>query len=371
MAEININIAGDFIDSFIYSGVLFTVDTNGVLCSYSWRNLVDNYFRKYPAHSHYHRKVLDCREEDHSIIKKDITIVFEKEFLEKNQKGTCCDLDVWTTDLDVKDNILYISSERGLVSLPFLEEWDNGKIMKFNQLIPLWKEAKVFGLSTGSWGRTILAAGDNGALEIMNNGVEQLQKIGFHKKKEKVIDSNICLDCEWSSNSTLAILDGLNSKAMYMFDSIESDSRFKESNKSNKRNQKKITEDDIKKIAIILKNEKAKNISKNEIQHSWFEDGRLYAVDSNNKRFYFKGDSWVEVQGWELNDSDAVVKLKNITAGNFIETDSDELYRVANGKKEFLSNDFTSWRVFPRSKNYQDRIHVVKDEYLQIKIFNV
>ena len=31
MAEININIAGDFIDSFIYSGVLFTVDTNGIL----------------------------------------------------------------------------------------------------------------------------------------------------------------------------------------------------------------------------------------------------------------------------------------------------------------------------------------------------
>jgi|GEM_PF-3743972 len=368
MAEININIAGDFIDSFIYSGVLFTVDTNGILCSYSWRNLVDSYFRLYSSYSNFHKKILDCRNENNLKIEENITIFFDKEFLEKNQKGTCCDLDVWNTDLDVKDNILYISSERGLVSLPFLEEWDNGKVMKFNQLIPLWKEAKVFGLSTGSWGRTILAAGDNGALEIMNDGVEQLQKIGFHKNKEKVIDNNICLDCEWSSNSTLAILDGLNSKAMYMFDSIDSDSRFKKNNNSN---QNRITEDDIKKIANILNKETAKDISKKEIQHSWFEGSRLYAVDSNNKRFYFKAGSWVEVKGWELDESDAVLKLKNITAGKFIETESDALFRVVNGKKELLSEDFTSWRVFPRSKSYQDRIHVVNDEYLQIKIFNI
>ncbi|MEQ4658126.1 hypothetical protein AB7Z54_05660 [Providencia manganoxydans] len=367
MAEININIAGDFIDSFIYFGVLFTVDTNGILCSYSWKNLVDSYFRLYSNHSGFHKKILDCREKNNSKTEQDITIFFEKEFLEKNQKGTCCDLDVWNTDLDVKDNILYISSERGLVSLPFLEEWDNGKVMKFNQLIPLWKEAKVFGLSTGSWGRTILAAGDNGALEIMNNDVEQLKKIGFHKNKEKVIDSNICLDCEWSSNSTLAILDGLSNKAMYMFDSIESDSRFKN---NNNKNQNKITENDIKKIATILNNETSKDISKNEIKHSWFEGSRLYAVDSNNKRFHFKSGSWVEVKDWELNESDAILKLKNIAAGKFIETERDELFRIKNGKKELLSEDFTSWRVFPRSKSYQDRIHVVKDEYLQIKIFN-
>lgn len=369
MAEININIAGDFIDSFIYSGVLFTVDTNGILCSYSWKNLIDNYFRLYSSHSNFHKKILDCRAENIPKIEQDITIFLERDFLEKNQKGTCCDLDVWNTDLDVKDNILYISSERGLVSLPFLEEWDNGKVMKFNQLIPLWKEAKVFGLSTGSWGRTILAAGDNGALEIMNNGVEQLQKIGFHKNKEKVIDSNICLDCEWSSNSTLAILDGLNSKAMYMFDSIDSDSRFKDSYKSKIQNE--ITEEEIKKITSILSNENAKDISINEIQNSWFEGGRLYAIDSNNKKFYFKSDKWVEVQGWKFNETNAVVKLKNISAGKFIETESDELYRVEDGKEELLSDDFTSWRVFPRSKSYQDRIHVVNDDHLQIKIFNM
>ncbi len=48
MAELNINIVGDFIDSFIYSGVLFTVDTDGRLCSYSWNNLVERYFSLYP-----------------------------------------------------------------------------------------------------------------------------------------------------------------------------------------------------------------------------------------------------------------------------------------------------------------------------------
>lgn len=370
MAELNINIVGDFIDSFIYSGVLFTVDTDGRLCSYSWNNLVERYFSLYPEYSFIKNKILDCRSKNSRPITEDITLNFEKSFLEKYQKGTCCDLNVWSTDLDVKDNILYISSERGLETLPFLQEWDNGKVMKFNELVPLWKEAKVFGLSTGSWGRTILAAGNNGALEIMNNDVEQLKMIGFSRKKEKIINNGVCLDCEWNSNSTLAILEGLGDKMMYLFNNVTSDSNFK-NNGRKKITSKKDKEESIQKITDSLNRETVRDISKLEFVNSWFEEGNLYATGEGNKEYIFKNNEWMELSGPKLYLNKTVIsKIKKINSGRFIETDSDELFIVKDCKEYLLSDDYTSWRVFPRSKNYQDRIHIVNDDCLQIKIFD-
>lgn len=61
MFDIKVNIVGDFIESYIYSGVLFTVDTNGVLCSYSWEHLIKRYLSLYPEYTHLKNRLLDSR----------------------------------------------------------------------------------------------------------------------------------------------------------------------------------------------------------------------------------------------------------------------------------------------------------------------
>lgn len=370
MNELNINISGDFIDSYIYSGVLFTVDTHGRLCSYSWQTLVEKYFSIYPQHSKFKKKIIDCRKNENDLPSEKITLFFDKDFLEKNQKGTCCDLNVWSTDLDVKDNILYISSERGLETLPFMKEWNNGKVMKFNDLIPLWKEAKVFGLSTGTWGRTIFAAGENGAIEIINDRVEQLIKLGFSSKKEKIINDNLCLDCEWNKDSTLAILDGFNKDAILSFKKIPGEDTFR-TERNNHSKPEKTDEEQINKIKKQLTTDEATNIKNDDLQHSWFEDRTLYAINSENKKFTFIRNKWEEVSNWKLNEiENPISKIKTIETGSFIETNSEELFIFKGESKHLLAEEFTSWRVFPRSKNYQDRVHVVNDDHLQIKIFS-
>jgi len=219
MHDLKVNILGDFIDSYIYSGVLFTVDVNGVLCSYSWKHLVERYIDSYPKYEKYKINLLDSRDKKGLYLQEDITINIEKKFLEKNQKGTCTGLNVWCTDLDVKDNILYISSEKGVETLPFLNQWHNGAVEEFVKPDLVWSGSKIFGISTGSWGRTILAAGNLGALEIVNTDVEQLRNIGLEKgtlkyrdNLEKKINDDVILDCEWNSVSTLAILDGIDKK---------------------------------------------------------------------------------------------------------------------------------------------------------------
>ena len=132
MSEFKINIEGNFLDSFIYSGVLFTVDVNGVLCTYSWNNLIKEYIKKDYSKKKFEKKLIDTREKTR--FEKDFIIELDQKFLKEYQQGICVDLDVWSTDLDIKDNILYISSERGLEALPFGQSWNNGKVMNFNDL---------------------------------------------------------------------------------------------------------------------------------------------------------------------------------------------------------------------------------------------
>ncbi|EIM38555.1 hypothetical protein HADU_11749 [Acinetobacter sp. HA] len=226
MSEFKINIEGNFLDSFIYSGVLFTIDVDGKLCTYSWNHLIKEYMRKDVQKKRFEKKLIDTRQDKNIKFEKDLVIELDQNFLEEYQKGICLDLDVWSTDLDIKDNILYISSERGLEALPFRESWDNGKIMSFNDLYKVWGESKVFGVSTGSWGRTLLAAGCHGALEVVND-VEQNNTVGLKQQEGKILNEEVCLDCEWELNSTIAILDQLDTQVLLEYEELISDSNFK------------------------------------------------------------------------------------------------------------------------------------------------
>lgn len=373
MFDVKINIVGDFIESYIYSGVLFTVDTNGVLCSYSWKHLIERYLDSYPEYSEIKDKLLDFRKGCNSSLHKDFTITIDRKFLTQHQKGTCTALNVWCTDLDVKDNIMYIASEKGVETIPFIDEWNNGVVQHFVRPEKVWSGAKIFGLSTGSWGRTILAAGTKGAIEIVNNKVDQIKKIGFSKKIEKEINSDVILGCEWNSQSTLAILDGIDKKIAYKFDDIGSDSVFKDNKNAHLLFGKLSHEDKEKKINSVLNSlekEDFKNIPIDKFIHTWLESNALHAIDCNNKKYVFKGKSWVETSKENFFNDISILRLKNVSAGIFLETEDEHLFRMVEGNKHHLPDNFTSWRVFPRSKNYQDRIHIVYDDYLQIRIFD-
>ncbi|WP_282498102.1 hypothetical protein [Pantoea stewartii] len=382
MHDLKVNILGDFIDSYIYSGVLFTVDVNGVLCSYSWKHLVERYIDSYPKYEKYKINLLDSRDKKGLYLQEDITINIEKKFLEKNQKGTCTGLNVWCTDLDVKDNILYISSEKGVETLPFLNQWHNGAVEEFVKPDLVWSGSKIFGISTGSWGRTILAAGNLGALEIVNTDVEQLRNIGLEKgtlkyrdNLEKKINDDVILDCEWNSVSTLAILDGIDKKLTYGFEDLGSDSIFKDDAKSKLRLSQLRQEDKDKKIKTALsslKNKEADGVSLGEFSQTWFESNSLHALDSSRNKYIFdnKNKKWKNSSKVSGLEEVSAVRLKHISAGSFLETEEDELFRISDGKKYTMPEDFSSWRVFPRSKSYQDRIHIVYDDFLQIRIFD-
>lgn len=376
MSEFKINIEGNFLDSFIYSGVLFTVNVDGVLCTYSWDNLIKEYMKKDPGKKHFKNKLIDTRKDKKVKFEKDLIIELDQKFLEKYQKGICVDLDVWSTDLDIKDNILYISSERGLEALPFMESWDNGKVTKFNELYKIWGESKVFGVSTGSWGRTLLAAGGYGALEVVNE-VEQNTTIDLKQQGGKVLTEEVCLDCEWELQSTVAILDQLDTQVLLEYENLISDSSFRfhvrdsEEDRAKKiRERESIPKENIWHLKEYIKSGMPNNLE-NVATYSWFDGKKLVGLDQeNNSLFYdFTENEWI-VDKNELVGKMSYRKIRQTNAGVIIETEDDSLYRKSGKNNKLLSKDVSSWRVFPRSKNYQDRIHIVNEEYLQISIFD-
>lgn len=376
MSEFKINIEGNFLDSFIYSGVLFTVDVDGVLCTYSWNHLIDEYMKTDADKKRFKNKLIDTRKDKRIKFDKDLVIELDQKFLEKYQKGICLDLDVWSTDLDIKDNILYISSERGLEALPFMESWDNGKVMSFNDLYKVWGESKVFGVSTGSWGRTLLAAGCHGALEVVND-VEQNNTIALKQQDGKVLSEEVCLDCEWELNSTVAILDQLDTQVLLEYEKLISDSNFKfhardsqEERAKKIRERESIPQENISYLKEYIKSGIPNNLE-NIATYSWFDEKKLVGLDQeNHSLFYdFTKNEWI-VDDNKLIDEMSYRKIRQTNAGIIIETEDDSLYRKSGKTNKLLSNDVSSWRVFPRSKNYQDRIHIVNEDYLQISIFD-
>ena len=87
----------------------------------------------------------------------------------------------------------------------------------------------------------MLAAGCNGALEVINS-VEQANNINLKQQDGKVINSEVCLDCEWELNSTIAILDQLDTQAVLEYKRLMSDKYFK----SNSSDSRKIIEEKLK-----------------------------------------------------------------------------------------------------------------------------
>ncbi|HFG6905906.1 hypothetical protein [Acinetobacter baumannii] len=377
MAEFKINIEGNFLDSFIYSGVLFTVDVDGILCTYSWNDLIKEYIKKDIQKKCFENKLIDARVDQGLKFQKDLVIELDRDFLETYQKGICVELDTWSTDLDIRDSILYISSERGLEALPFRESWENGKIMHFNDLYKVWGESKVFGVSTGSWGRTLVAAGCHGALEIINN-VEQNNIIDLKQQEGKVLNEEICLDCEWELNSTIAILEKIDEQVLLEYEKLMSDQSFKsyagdtlEAKEKKLRERDSIPEEEISYLREYIKNGIPNNL-KNTTVYSWFDGKKLVGLDQdNNSLFYdFDKNEWIIRNHNKILDESSYRKIRQTNAGLIIETEDDSLYRKGANSNKLLSKDVSTWRVFPRSRNYLDRIHIVNEDYLQISIFD-
>lgn len=337
MGYFKVNILGDFVDSYIYSGYLFVVDSNYKLSVYKWSNLVsDSLLGVDPKdRDSIERITNDSRDKISLKTTKCITI---KQKLLTRHLTDSYEIGVWPTDINIFANNLYISSELGVTHLKF--EYDNGTLSKPTKLF----DEIVFALSPNSFGRFALAAGKSGVLSYT-----PFSKY-FNRDNIKPIIESTCIDLDWQSTTLFAEVNNAIIRCDFSPMPEKSDN---------------LTKTDYFDLVKRVKNDKPKSKYLESLSYAWVAGNRVYAIGKNGSIYtgFTKSSELIE---HKISSFDANVERARTAAfGTIIEKDN-KLFILSKGAIKKYAGDFVSWRVFPRAKNYANQLHIIRDDYIEL-----
>ncbi len=350
-----IHIEGDFIDSFIYSGSLFLVDTQLKLTTYSWNDLLNASNCTPELNKTLHNCFSDIRTENIEALEDTYTVYHDV------LNTHCTDelfLDSWPTDLDIYKNNFLISSNEGIQTFKCNRE-QNGQNVKIDfdkNIKKMWNE-KVFELAVGSLDRLIISCGVMGAFELFTNSYSE-----YRLTKDKHISDKEWIGCEWDMNTGIAILKNQLKQELLKFETLNQDHLSKLSNQL-ERNQyfKTIKEEEPQEYELPTSNQSYIN--------SWVFDDKIYLFGEDLKLYEYSENSIHPVTQVDTNQKSIGTIIDSAkTHFGVVFEDLDNLY-LFDSNIHILSNDVTNWRTYPKSINYQNHIHLIEDDYMTVQIF--
>ena len=162
---LNLNIEGDYIDSFIYSGVLYLLDSDFKFTSYSWNALCDFILKRNGFKFDDARLVLGFSK-DNRLVNKSInhidTCLDKGELL--SLRKDVVEIKTWPSDINIFSNKLYFSGDDGVFFINtnhLTAEFDKENIQKVFGM-------KGFSISPNTNNRIALAVGREGVFKILN-----------------------------------------------------------------------------------------------------------------------------------------------------------------------------------------------------------
>ena len=351
-----LKIEGDFIDSFIYSGSLFLVDTQLCLTSYSWKEILDHS----NCPSTLKPDLINCFAENNTQIISNLhdEYTIYNDTLNKYSIDTL-ELDSWPTDLDIYKNKFIISSADGIKSIVGNRSQENQKVkFEFSQNIKkMWNE-KVFELAVGTLDRLIISCGHEGAFELFT----KTKADSYQLINEKQISEKEWIGCEWDTNTGIAILKNQLKQELLKFEILN---RYYISTLSNQLeiNQyyKTIKEEEPQEYELPPSNQNYIN--------SWVFDDKVYLFGEDLKLYEYTEDRINPVTQVDTNQKSIGTIIDSAkTHFGIVFEDLDSLY-LFDSNIHTLSNNVTNWRTYPKSRNYQNHIHLIEDDYMTIQIF--
>lgn len=337
--EFKIVIEGDYVDSYIYSGLLFLVDSNYILSVYKWEKIFDDALKGVDFFDSLLIKELVKDSRNSVSTRKVNSIVISVNMLDKS-KLSSYEIGVWPTDINIFSNKLYISSEKGVqcLSLDYMTGELSGELSMYDEI--------VFTLSPNSHGRLAFAAGTSGVLTYT-----PFSKF-FNRDNVKQIVSETCIEVDWQSTTlfaeTVNTLIRCDFKSMPVKSDFVSNRDYFESVKGVKRAQPLINDLSFFKNAWVA-GDKTFSIT---------ESGTICSGSVLNQEYE---------EYPEIVILDKVLKARTAAFGTAIETEKG-LFTLLNNKLNHYACEPISWRVFPRAKNYANQIHVIKEQHLELTI---
>lgn len=361
---ISINVEGDFIDSYIYSGTLFLVHADSKITTHNWEALLASALHN---NNHIHGAALtfaflkDCRNNAQLTDRDSKTIYIDKDELEERRISTL-PLDGWPTDINIYGNRFYIASENGVEELPF--NWEKRKIESTGRF-HVWRKY-AYKVSANDAHRLAIAAGPNGVITVSPRG-------GYINEREDIatlleIDSH---DCEWVGRSLIA--NSLDGAFLSTFPDLP------------KRPEDPVPPSYWKQFNEIKKqpptSRRVAHNGPNAVVYAWMAGSKLFSLLSNGKLSVEVTNEAAgsKQTGNRANDAEIGIGNRFSNMGNFLAARSglfgtvieigDELCEVTEHGTETVSIRPVSWRVFPRAKSYLNHLHIIEKDQLSIRAY--
>lgn len=332
-----INIEGDYVDSYIYSGYLILVDIDYRLTIYKWEQLFNKGLTGISSYQlmAFKRLISDSRKKIPKLKLTNLTI--SKEVL-ANAKLFTFDVGVWPSDLNVLSNKLYISSEKGVsrLNLNYQDGTLSSEIKLFDEM--------CFAVSPNSHGRLAFAAGKSGVLTLVPFS-------HIHSQSHiKQLVPDVCVDLDWQSTKLFATTANGVVEATYEkmpnFDDFDEEKDYWDEVELKKKTKPQIKINNQEKMSWVAGDTKFSFLNNGKFNISSFDD-ESYEVDTDF--------------------DDNLIKARTAAFGTILET-GNELFSFIGDKLISLSKDPVSWRVFPRAKNYANQLHIIQDDRIEITI---
>jgi hypothetical protein len=361
-------IPGKYWDSFIYKGRLYLFGIDGDIQSIDWGNFISLW--KVPDETmiafvcaFQRSDYLYSSEVQDLLIDREIRIVMKRKFqklsqtqlhatekmiksAEKSHQDSPCPFP--HADLELYKDQLYVGSAYGLYRASCNKKT---KYPVSTRPEKKW-DGPVLGLSA-SYGALAMAAGSEGLFEL------DLGYGGFAKNhlNPRLLSSNSCRDCSWAYFSVFASSDTSGYLAEF---SKRSDGEYdREADRHFERVE-----------------------SASEIFGS---DGYCWGTQDKLCQAMPNGIKVVKYEPWSSNPENRihqiglvhfdpwkgeVISAATANFGVVVELENALVVFPSEGKPITLPGEPVNWRVFPRSRHYENQLHVVYEDHLEILSFN-
>lgn len=383
MQPVKITIKGDYYDCQIYRGRLYLWTFNGDLKVYNWNEIVQSFIKKktdkiamtfcfLDGNYLYKSSLIELfKDKDFkklllskfTQIEKPVFQLTEKQ-LEKflfGQQET--PTGILPTDTEIYSNKLYFIHEKGLFS-GSAHRNKSDRYPVSSRPSKLW-DCNLLSIKANKYPQLALSGGDEGLFELnmatsLPSNLERVEKKIFQISKNH------------SSFSNYSFLNIYNTSLI--------ENSFLAMFKWNITKDKNQNDKPLRDYDTSISDKDIFDIKSNRHFISWGIEDKIYkATDGgfeiikfNNYANEEKGEqkftklNSVNLQAWKGK----IINGGTAYFGNIVECENALVVVQSNGEYLTIPGPITRWRVYPRSMNYENHLHVILDDRIEIYSFN-
>lgn len=383
MQPVKITIKGDYYDCQIYRGRLYLWTFDGDLKVYNWNDIVQSFIKKetdkiamtfcfLDGNYLYKSSLIELFKDidfkklllaKFTQIEKPVFQLTEKQ-LEKflfGQQET--PTGILPTDTEIYSNKLYFIHEKGLFS-GSAHRNKSDKYPVSSRPSKLW-DCNLLSIKANKYPQLALSGGDEGLFELnmatsLPSNLERVEKKIFQISKNH------------SSFSNYSFLNIYNTSLI--------ENSFLAMFKWNITKDKNQNDKPLRDYDTSISDKDIFDIKSNRHFISWGIEDKIYkATDGgfeiikfNNYANEEKGEqkftrlNSVNLQVWKGK----IINGGTAYFGNIVECENALVVVQSNGEYLTIPGPITRWRVYPRSMNYENHLHVILDDRIEIYSFN-